>query len=195
MRSSYVTEADSEAGELEAPTKPIRKDQLNVQRALYNEVQREFRFHDDANTSLDKKAQNLMIAAALVAALFASVAMNGAVGQLQWDSLWLTTTIAFMVGMIATIVLCVWVNLPRPQPVAIVGGALLCCDRLDNETYAGLVADGEEDYYKSRIEEYALALTKQEHISGKKAKRLLCAYFVFTISLAVVILRLFVGSA
>lgn len=190
-----MAEADNESGELRAPTKPTCNDQLKVQRELYNEVQRGFQFHDDANTSLDKKAQNLMIATALVAALFSSVAMNGAVRQLQWDSLWLPTTIAFMVGMIVTVVLCVSVNLPRRQPVTIVGGALLCRGRLDNKTYAGLVAEGEEAYYKSRIEEYAQTLTKQERINRKKAKRLLCAYFVFTISLAVVILRLFVGSA
>lgn len=57
----------------------------------------------------------------------------------------------------------------------------MCHDKLDNKAYKEVVADGEEEYYKSRIEEYSQALTKQEAINKIKARRLNHAYIVFAI--------------
>ena len=165
---------------------PDRTERTKVSKQIYDEVQRGFKFHDDANTSLEKKAQNLMIASALVATLFASVSMADATCCPSPDSWRAVMPVAFLAGTVATIALCIGVNRPRPQPVPIVGKGLLCCGRLDEKTYGELVED-EEDYYKSRIEEYACVLVEQKRINEKKAERLKCAYVVFSVTVALAI--------
>ena len=170
---------------------PDRGKRSKVPGQIYDEIQRQFRFHDDANTSLEKKAQNLMIASALVATLFATVSMAGATHCPPWD-LWYIGALAFLVGTITTMILCISVNRPLPQPVPIAGGGLLCCDRLDEKTYGELVED-EEEYYKSRIEEYARVLTKQERINKRKAERLKYAYYAFVAEITMIIPVLLIG--
>ena len=71
---------------------------------------------------------------------------------------------------------------------------MLCCGRLDERTYEELVEDKEE-YYKSRIEEYADVLTKQERINGTKAGLLNCAYVVFSVTIVLLIPVLLLGRA
>ena len=71
---------------------------------------------------------------------------------------------------------------------------MLCRDRLDEKTYRELVED-EEDYYKSRIEEYAHVLPKQKRINKEKAKRLKYAYMVFLVTIISVIPVLLLGRA
>ena len=169
---------------------PDREERTRVSKQIYDEVQCQFKFHDDANTSLEKKAQNLMIASALVATLFASVSMAGATCCPPPDSWRADMPVAFLAVTVATIALCISVNFPRPQPVPIAGKGLLCCDRLDEKTYGELLED-EEEYYKSRIEEYAHALVEQKRINGKKAERLKYAYVVFLVTIVLVIPVLF----
>lgn len=72
-------------------------------------------------------------------------------------------------------------------------GKWLCCDKLDDKVYEELVAGGREDYYKSRIEECALALTEMKRINEKKAMWLDAAYLAFGIFLVVPILLLVFG--
>ena len=165
---------------------PDHAKRTKASKQIYDEVQRGFKFHDDANTSLEKKAQNMMIASALVAALFASVSMAGATDWALQDPWWTGVAAAFLVGTGTAIGLCIWVNVPRPQPVPIAGKKLLCHGRLDEKTYGELVED-EEEYYKSRIEEYARVLVKQKRINKRKAKRLKCAYVVFWVTVVLLI--------
>ena len=73
-----MDESDREAERPKEGKEPDPEKRTEVSRQIYDEVRLQFRFHDDANTSLDKKAQNLMIASALVATLFASVSIAGA---------------------------------------------------------------------------------------------------------------------
>ena len=195
MRLGRVAEADENAGESGAPAKPPGTDRPKIPRDLYDEVRRGFQFHDDANTSLDKKAQNLMVATALVAALFASITIGSVASRPDQDPSWLAAAIAFMTGMVATIGMCVWVNFPRSQPVLIVGGNLLRNDKLDDEVYEEVVGGGEEEYYKARIEECAQALTKQERINKKKARGLRVAYVAFAVSIGGVVVGLFFAIA
>ena len=159
---------------------------------IYDEIQSQFRFHDNANTSLEKKAQNLMITSALVATLFASVSIAGAMCCPPWDSWRTGAAVVFLLGTIATIILCILVNRPRPQPVPIAGGGLLCCDRLDETTYRELVED-EEEYHKSRIEECARGLTEQERINKIKARLLNYAYWTFVATITMIIPGLLLG--
>ena len=173
--------AEGGAGRQEAPAKPACGDRLKVSKELYDEVQREFRFHDDANASLDKKAQNLMIATALVAALFVALISDGTAGWQNLTPIWLGMAIVLAAGVALTVALCIRVNLPSPQPVPIAGGGLLRRDRLDDKAYEELLAGGEEDYYASRIEEYALALARQEAINKKKSGWLIWAYVAFAV--------------
>lgn len=193
LRPGHVDGPDrgaEEPGEAQAPDRGKRS---KVSGQIYDEIQRQFRFHDDANTTLEKKAQNLMITSALVATLFTSVYMAGATCCPPWDSWRTVAAVAFLAGMILTIILCILVNRPRSQPVPIAGGGLLCCDRLDEKTYEALVED-EEEYHKSRIEEYARVLTKQERINKRKAKRLKRAYCTFVATIIVAIPVLLLGS-
>lgn len=165
---------------------PDRAEHTKVSKQIYDEVQCQFKFHDDANTNLEKKAQNMMIASALVAALFASVSMADATCCPPPDSWRADMPVAFLAVTVATIALCISVNRPRPQPVPIAGKGLLCHGRLDEKTYEELVGD-EEEYYKSRIEEYARVLAKQKRINKRKAKRLKCAYVVFWVTVVLLI--------
>lgn len=167
------------AGKAKAPAGRAYKERLKASRELYNEVQREFKFHDDANTVLDKKAQSLMTATALVAAVFAALASGTTANWPQWGPVLLGSTVIFIMGVVITFVLCILVNFSRRQPVPISGEKLLCHGELDDKAYTEVVSDGEEEYYKSRIEEYSLALTKQERINKIKAKLLKWAYIVF----------------
>ena len=190
MRPCCMGRPDREAEKRGEGNGPDREERTRVSKQIYDEVQCQFKFHDDANTSLEKKAQNLMIASALVATLFASVSMAGATCCPPPDSWRADMPVAFLAVTVATIALCISVNFPRPQPVPIAGKGLLCCDRLDEKTYGELLED-EEEYYKSRIEEYAHALVEQKRINGKKAERLKYAYVVFLVTIVLVIPVLF----
>ena len=192
LLSGRVGGPDRGAEKPEEAKAPDRGKRSKVPGQIYDEIQRQFRFHDDANTSLEKKAQNLMIASALVATLFATVSMAGAACCPPWDSWRTGAAVAFLVGTITTMMLCISVNRPLPQPVPIAGGGLLCCDRLDEKTYGELVED-EEEYYKSRIEEYARVLTKQERINKRKAERLKYAYYAFATEIVMIIPVLLIG--
>lgn len=169
-----------------------RKERVRTSREIYGEVQRQFRFHDDANTNLEKKAQNVLIASALVGTLLFSVATAAAMAGLLREAWWTWVMPPFLVGTAVTIGLCISVNFPRPHPVPIAGGRLLCCDRLDKETYEELVSD-EEEYYKARIEEYGRVLTKQECINGRKARLLICVYVAFWATIAIALITPAVG--
>ena len=192
LRSGLVNGPDRESEKQGEGNGPDREERTKVSKQIYDEVQSQFRFHDDANTSLEKKAQNLMIASALIATLFVSVPIAGAMCCPPSDPWRADMAVAFLAGTIVTIALCISVNFPGPQPVPIAGKGLLCCDRLDEKMYRELVGD-EEEYYKSRVEEYAHVLAKQERINGSKAKRLKCAYVVFSVTVALVILILLFG--
>lgn len=169
-----------------------RKERVRTSREIYGEVQRQFRFHDDTNTNLEKKAQNVLIASALVGTLLFSVATAAAMADLLREAWWTWVMPSVLVGTAVTIGLCISVNFPRPHPVPIAGGRLLCCDRLDKETYEELVSD-EEEYYKARIEEYGRVLTKQEFINGRKARLLICAYAAFGVTVAIALITPAVG--
>ena len=194
LRPGRVDGPDHESEKREEGKGPDRAERAKVSKQIYDEVQRGFKFHDDANTSLEKKAQNLMIASALVATLFVSVPIAGATCYPPPDPWRADMAVAFLVGTVVTIALCISVNRPRPQPVPIAGMGLLCRDRLDEKTYRELVED-EEEYYKSRIEEYAHVLPKQKRINKKKAKRLKYAYMVFLVTIISVIPVLLLGRA
>lgn len=187
-----MDESDRKAERPKEGRGPDREECTKVPKQIYDEVQRGFKFHDTANTSLEKKAQNLMIASALVATLFVSVPIAGATCCSLPDPWRADMVVAFLAGAVVTIALCISVNRPRPQPVPIAGKGLLCHGRLDEKTYEELVED-EEEYYKSRIEEYARVLAKQKRINKRKAKRLKYAYVVFLATIILVIPVLLLG--
>lgn len=159
-----------------------RRDRLQVARQIYEEMQREFRIHDDANESLEKKAQNLMIASALVATLFATVTVAGDAGLQLWALEWYAPIVPVS-GTVVAIGLCMRVNRASDHRVPIKGGRLLCHGELDEKVYEDLVS-GEERYYRLRIEEYALALVEMESTNKKKARNLDYAYVAFAASVA-----------
>lgn len=174
----------SRKGGMKKHKNPNSRDRLQVARHLYEEVQRQFRIHDDANINLEKKAQNLMIASALVATLFASVTVtHDSVLQL-WGLLGWYIAIVPVSGMVVTILLCMLVNKPSDHRAPIKSEGLLCHDELDEKTYEYLVSD-EERYYRLRIKEFALALNKMEVTNKTKASRLVNAYVTFATSVAV----------
>lgn len=188
-----MCEKEEGEGKSKAPAGQAGKERLKASRELYNEVQRGFKFHDDANTVLDKKAQGLMTATALVAAVFAALAADNTADWQEWSPLLLGSASIFITGVIATFVLCIYVNFSRPQPVPIVGEKLLCHDELDDKAYTESVAGGEEEYYKSRIQEYSQVMIKQERINKLKAKLLNIAYAVFAAYVVFVIPGLVFG--
>lgn len=159
------------------------QDQLQVARQVYEEVQRQFRIHDDANVSLEKKAQNLMIASALVATLFATVTVARDAGLQFWAFAEWYAAIVPVSSTVVAIWLCILVNKASDHRVPIKGGGLLCHGELDEKVYEDLVS-GEERYYKLRIEEYALALVKMEGTNSAKARKLNYAYAAFAASIA-----------
>ena len=122
-----------------------------------------------------------MTATALVAAVFAALASDTTTDWPHWSPVLQISTAIFIAGVVITFLLCILVNFSRPHPVPISGKKLLCCDKLDDQAYTEVVTDGEEEYYKSRIQEYSQALTKQERINKIKARLLNGAYIVFAI--------------
>ena len=170
-------------GERKGDKDTNRRDRLQVARQVYEEVQREFRIHDDANGSLEKKAQNLMIASALVATLFATVTVASDTGLQLWAFSEWYAAIVPVSGTVVAIWLCVLVNKTSDHRVPIKGGRLLCHGELDEKVYEDLVS-GEERYYRLRIEEYALALVEMEGTNKKKARKLDYAYVAFGASVA-----------
>ena len=90
-------------------------------------------------------------------------------------------------GLLLAIVFCVFVDRVSSHPVTIVGKRLLCCDELDEKTYAALV-QSEEGFYKSRIAEYARALVKLEETNKEKARRLRYAQISFASSIALTLI-------
>lgn len=55
-------------------------------RQVYEEVKGQYHIHDRANENLEKKAQNCMVASALVAALIVTAAMAHEAGRLVLES-------------------------------------------------------------------------------------------------------------
>ena len=155
---------------------------LQVSRQVYKEVKGQYHIHDRANENLEKKAQNYMVASALVSTLLVTLA-TAHVGRPIWDSPVPYLAIVPVAGMLLTIILCILVNRASAYPAPIVGNRLLCHDELDEKTYAELV-ESEEDFYKQRIEEYARALVKLEDTNKKKASILKIAFAVFAASVA-----------
>lgn len=186
MRRVFVDMGGQRPEGPEKDAAPDRQDRLLAARHLYEEVQRQFRIHDGANESLEKKAQSLMSVSALVAALLVSLAAAHGTSQ-SWVLIWWYVTIVPVLGMALTIVLCIQVNSPSDHRVAIKGDSLLCHDGLDEKTYEDLVSD-EERYCKLRIEEFAVALKEMEATNKAKARRLRRAYIAFGISVALHVL-------
>ena len=180
-----MEEREREQGESAAPLSPDQQGRTHVSKQLYEEIQQQYRLHDTANENLEKKAQNLMIASALVAALFASLTSAHEAGQLLWGPSGLYMAVVHTAGMVLAIVFCIRANWPASHPVPIAGGGLLRDGSLDEKTYASLILD-EKSYHKSRIGEYAQDLIKLEGTNEKKARRLKCAYVSFGVSVAAI---------
>ena len=164
-----------------------------VSRRIYDDLQRKFRFYDDANAGLDKKAQSLMIGTALLTALFTTMVASSTGGVWNQEVLWNLSALVFMLGMLTTFWLCIWVNHARPKPTPSVGEELLRHDKLDTKAYAKLVAGGEEEYYKLCIKEAGLALTEVKCVNKTKTRLLDGAYIVFAIFVAALIPGLVFG--
>ncbi len=160
---------------------------------LYNEMQRELQFQYDVNSSLDRKAQNLMIATALAAAQFITLAAASKVGWLDQYPVWQSGAFIFLVGMIITTALCIFVNRERPHPLPSPKEKILRSDKFDDKAYRRLIAVDGNDYCKLRIKEYSLTAAEQERINKKKAKLLNAAYSAFVICIIAVIPALVVG--
>lgn len=188
-----MAEVDVGVGKVGVSARRACKDRLKVSRKIYKEARREFRFHDIASVGLDKKAQSLMTATALVATLFAILVVDGAENWWSQKPVWQASTFIFLVGMIVTFVLCIFINHIKPRPTPSVGDGLLCHGKLDDKVYEVRVAGGKEDYYKLYIKEYSLAITEQKRINKKKGKMLDTAYIVFAIFLVSVIPGLVIG--
>ena len=178
---------DKPEGTAETPAGGDGQSTLQASRQVYEAVKGQYYVHDRANENLEKKAQNCMVASALVATLLVTAAMAYEAGRLVWDSFVLNAAIASVTGLVLTIVLCMLVNKASPYPVTIMGGRLLCCDNLDEKTYDILVND-EEDFYKLNIAEYARALVKLEDTNKKKAQKLTYAHIAFAASITLALI-------
>lgn len=176
-----------------APEGQAGRSPLPALRLLYEETRREYRNHDRANENLEKKAQSLMIATALVLALFVNVAVHETFRPL-WESYAVLWAIIPMGGMIATIALCICVNRPSFHPVPIKGDAMLCHDELDEKRYAAWTKD-EGGYYRQFTETYAQALAKLEETNKEKSRWLRGAYVTLALSLGSAIVEFIVAVA
>lgn len=165
-----------------APAGGGGQDALQASRQAYKEVKSQYHIHDRANENLEKKAQNYMVASALVTTLLVTLA-TAHVGRPIWVSPVPYLAIVPVAGMLLTIIFCTLVNRASAHPAPIVGKRLLCHDELDEKTYAELV-ESEEDFYKHRIGEYARALVKLEDTNKKKAGMLKIALVAFAVSVA-----------
>lgn len=154
------------------------ENRLQASRRIYEEVQYAFQLHDNANENLEKKAQNLMIASALVAALFASATVAGDAFREPLGLSGAQMAVAYMSGMAVAIALCILVNRASAYVVPIVGGSLLRRGRINMKVYKDLISD-EERYYRTRIENYANILVRMESTNKNKGRMLNCAYVAF----------------
>ena len=130
--------------------------------------------------NMGQKAQNLMIALALVTTLLATVAMAYDTDRLHWQLVKFMVHI-FGAGAIITIGFCIAVNSPPFYRIHIMEGRLLRSDKLDKKTYINLFKN-EEDFYKSLIEEYARDLDKLVATNQRKRWFLTIAYGSFALS-------------
>lgn len=78
MRPGRAAEADQGAEKSGAAKGSGSEERAGVPGQIYGEIQRQFRSCGDAIANLEKKAQNLMIASALVAALLVSLSIDSA---------------------------------------------------------------------------------------------------------------------
>lgn len=134
-----------------------------------------------------------MTATVLAATLLVTLTVGGTEGWLGQNQTWQISAFIFLVGMIVTSVVCIFVNRVHPQLVAIAGIRSLGRDRSDDGAHES-TEDRESDYFRLCIE-YSLASARQEQINKKKARRLDVAYGAFAISLLGVIPALVVGLA
>lgn len=172
-----------------ATTRSDGQGTLQASRQVYEAVKGQYHVHDRANENLEKKAQNCMVASALVATLLVTTAVAHEAGSLVWGSYVSYIVIAPVTGLLLTIVFCIVVNKTSPHPVPIMGGSLLCRDELDEKMYATLVKN-EEGFYKLSIAEYARALVKMEATNKEKAERLRAAYTIFAASITLTLIGL-----
>ena len=170
-----------------APAGRAGQDPPPVSRRVYEEVKDQFRIHDSANVNMGKKAQNLMIVLALVTTLLVTVATAYDTDRLNWQLVGVPMTLVFGVGAILTLVLCTLINSPLSYRVRIMGGKLLCCDRLDEKVYKNLIKD-EEGFYKSLIKEYEQSIAKLAKTNRYKEWMLAVAYGSFIASVIATIL-------
>lgn len=159
------------------------ENRLQASRRVYEEVQYAFQLHDSANENLEKKAQNLMIASALVAALFASATVAHDTCGEPLGLSGAQMAIVHMSGTIVVIALCILVNKASAYVVPIVGSSLLHRGEIDNGVYEDLVSD-EERYYITRIENYAKILVEMKCANKAKGRMLNCAYVAFAATVA-----------
>ena len=160
---------------------------LQASRQVYEAVKGQYHIHDRANEHLEKKAQNCMVASALVATLLVTTAVAHEAGSLVWGSYVSYIVIAPVTGLLLTIIFCIVVNKTSPHPVPIMGDSLLCRDELDEKMYARLVKS-EEDFYKLSIAEYARALVTMEATNKEKAENLKAAYIIFAASITLTLI-------
>lgn len=169
--------SEKEPAERSEPDSQVR---LQTSRQAYNEMQRQFQIYDGANENLEKKAQNVMIASALLATLFVTVATTQ-VAQRLWGDSWAYVAIGHLSVVSVAIILCILVNRASSYAVPISGEKLLCHDELDENVYNDLISN-EEEYYKLLIKEYARTLVKMADTSMTKARRLNYAYWALAAS-------------
>ncbi len=129
---------------------------------------------------MGKKAQNLMIALAVIATLFVTVITTSPTDRLNWQLIELMICL-FGTGAIITIGLSIAINSPSFYRVQIMEGRLLRSGKLDEETYANSLKN-EEAFYKSLIVEYARALEKLVKTNERKGWLLTIAYTMFAMT-------------